>query len=413
MGDLRPCAVVRGANDLASAVAVSLHRADYAVLLAEGSTPAVTRRGQAFADAAFDGDAEFLGVRCRRIEDVTAWQDAGAPGIAYSTQPLDLVLAALIPEVLVDARMRKRAAPEDQRGLAPLVIGLGPNFVAGGNCDLAVETGWGECLGQVVTTGPTRALAGEPKPIGGWARDRYVYAPAAGMFRTQHRIGDLVTEGETIAWIGETQVASPKTGTVRGLIRDGLRIAERQKCVEIVPPGYDVRSLAERPRRVAEGVLAALRLRYGLLPVGRKTIRGVLANAKDGALPPFASSLGFGGEPLPEHFAPLVDLLLEARAPDLPERQARWLAHAVACSAFGERHTWQDLHLAGRAEVSAMFELHFPAFAAKNDPETNMKWRRFLYYELGRRLGAPNLLPPGCSACDGFAECFGEAEAEA
>ena len=54
------------------------------------------------------------------------------------------VLAAVLPDVLVDARMRKRAQPETQRGLAPLTIGLGPNFVAGQTTDLAVETQWGD-----------------------------------------------------------------------------------------------------------------------------------------------------------------------------------------------------------------------------------------------------------------------------
>jgi xanthine dehydrogenase accessory factor len=44
---------------------------------------------------------------------------------------------------LIDARMRKRAVPEKQRGIAPLTIGLGPNFIAGETVDLAIETSWG------------------------------------------------------------------------------------------------------------------------------------------------------------------------------------------------------------------------------------------------------------------------------
>ncbi|MDM7457094.1 MAG: nitrogen fixation protein NifQ [Tepidimonas sp.] len=408
MSTLRPCAVVRGAQDLASAVACALTDAGYAVVMAEGPLPAVTRRGQAFADAAFDGSATFLDKTCRRIDDIRAWRDSGSPDIAYSTAPLDLILAALTPELLVDARMRKRAIPEDQRELAPLVIGLGPNFDAGGNCHLAVETGWGETLGSVVEKGPTRALAGEPKPVNGWSRDRYVYAPVAGVFQTRLDIGDTVTEGQVIARIGDTPIAAPKTGVVRGLIRDGVPLDVKQKCVEIVPAGTNVRMLAERPRRAAEGVLAAIRLRHGLLPVGRKAIHGVLANAAEGLLPPFARTLGFDAASLPGHFAPLVDILMAERAPELRERPARWLAHAIACSAFGQRHTWQDLRLSGRREVSAMFALHFPAFAARNTPELNLKWRRFLFHELGLRLGVPALMPPGCSACDGFAECFGD-----
>ena len=40
--------------------------------------------------------------------------------------------------------MRKRAVPERQRGIAPLTIGLGPNFIAGDTADLAIATMWGE-----------------------------------------------------------------------------------------------------------------------------------------------------------------------------------------------------------------------------------------------------------------------------
>ncbi|BCU06426.1 hypothetical protein [Allochromatium tepidum] len=61
-----------------------------------------------------------------------------------------LVLVRLRPAILVDARMRKRQVPEDQRHPAPLTIGLGPGFIAGGQVHLAVETAWGEDLGRLI-----------------------------------------------------------------------------------------------------------------------------------------------------------------------------------------------------------------------------------------------------------------------
>lgn len=433
---LRPCAVVRGANDVASAVALRLSEAGYAVLLAEGPAPAVTRRRQSFADAAFDGMAQLEGARCRRVEDAARWLADGAHDLAYCSQPLEDLLAALAPEVLVDARMKKRAVPEDQRGFAPLVIGLGPNFVADGNCHLAVETGWGEDLGRVVEIGPTRTLAGEPKPIGGWGRERYVYAPAAGVFHTQLDIGDAVREGQVVARIGGIPIAAPKTGRLRGLLRDGVVIAAGTKCVEVVPEGARYAGLAERPSRIAAGALAAAMRHTGLPPLARAAIAGVARNALGGDLPLFAATLGFDrsefhallavclpaaaaevewearahalcASQLPTLFEPLARLLLAHRAPSLSERPARWLAYAVAAASFGQRHLWQDLGLAGRTEVGRLMGLCFPELAAHNT--LDLKWKRFLFQALGERLDLPDLRPPGCGECENQADCFGPA----
>lgn len=52
------------------------------------------------------------------------------------------LLLLVVPDVLVDARMRKRDRPKAQRELVMLTIGLGPNFVAGGTIDIVVETSW-------------------------------------------------------------------------------------------------------------------------------------------------------------------------------------------------------------------------------------------------------------------------------
>lgn len=259
-------ALVRGANDVASATALALARMGLAVLLVEAPAPAISRRGQSFADSAFDGAATLAGVTARLIEDPLLWKQQAQPGIvALTLCPLNAFAATFEPSVQIDARMRKRASPADQRGRAPLVIGLGPNFRAGGNVDLAVETAYGDALGKVIENGPTSAFAGEPKPIGGYGRERYVYAPVAGTFRTSHRIGQAVAEGEIVARIDELPIAAPKPGLLRGLVRDGVRVAQGAKSVEVVPEGVQVFGVGTRPAAIAAGVIAALRLR-GLLP---------------------------------------------------------------------------------------------------------------------------------------------------
>lgn len=265
-----PLALVRGANDVASATAIALIDTGFSVLLVEAPAPTISRRGQSFADAAFDGNATLEDVTARLTYAPFAWAAQVRPGsIALTLNPIDDFAETLGPRVWIDARMRKRAVPGDQRGLAPLVIGLGPNFVAGvaNNCnvDLAVETAYGDTLGKVIENGPTNVFAGEPKPIGGYGRERYVYAPVPGTFRTAHRIGQAVAEGEIVAHIDELPIAAPKSGLLRGLTHDGVRVAQRTKCVEVVPAGAQVFGVGPRPAAIANGAIAALRLR-GLLP---------------------------------------------------------------------------------------------------------------------------------------------------
>lgn len=254
--------LIRGTNDVASAVAHRLFTGGHAVVLQGGPQPSVTRRGMAFADAVWDGRAVLAGVTAARVDDLA---DLAPLLTVHEVIPvviteLPAVLAAVRPDVLVDARMRKRARPESRRGMVPLTVGLGPNFVAGETVDLAVETAWGEDLGRVVARGPTFPLEGEPRPLAGHGRDRYVYAPAAGVFRTRCRIGDAVRAGDVIAHLDGAPLHAPLGGALRGLTRDGVPVAAGTKVIEVDPRGPDaaVTGIGERPGRIADGVLRAL-----------------------------------------------------------------------------------------------------------------------------------------------------------
>ena len=156
--------------------------------------------------------------------------------------------------------MRKRVQPERQRDLAPLTIGLGPNFAAGQTTHLSIETQWGDELGAVVREGVTNQLGGEPRSIKGHARDRFVYAPAAGVLRTDAVIAQRVHAGEVVATIGAEQLAAPLDGILRGLTHDGVPVEAGTKVLEVDPRGdvSAVIGIAERPRRIAQGVLGAI-----------------------------------------------------------------------------------------------------------------------------------------------------------
>lgn len=268
--------LVLGIGDVGSAVAHLLFRAGQLVTIQDEPRPASCRRRMAFVDAMFDGEAQLTGVIARLVRSTavspSAWSIRFVPvtSVAQVT-----AIERLAPDVLVDARLRKRAKPESLRGLAPLTIGLGPGFIAGGNVDVAVETSW-DNLGRILRRGPTLPFKGEPRAIGGHARDRYVYAPAAGVFSSVHDIGDLVERGETIAKIGGRTIVAPLDGKLRGLSRSGIPVAKGAKIVEVVPRGADEKivGIGPRPRRIAESVLALVRERRdysGSIPA-RRTI---------------------------------------------------------------------------------------------------------------------------------------------
>jgi len=253
---------VRGSGDIGSAVAHRLLQLGSRVIVHDDPMPAHLRRRMAFTDALFGGHAILDGVYAERAPDWDALLSIAARGhVPVCDLELDGLLSRLKPDAIVDARMRKRAAIEDQRSLAPSVIGLGPGFVVGANCTVAVETAWGDALGAVVRTGGTAALSGEPRQLAGAGRERFVYAPSDGVWRTALQIGDATDAGQIVGHLNELPVRAPLMGTLRGLSHDAVDVAKGQKIVEVDPRAdADVFGLGERPQIIARGVAQALGL---------------------------------------------------------------------------------------------------------------------------------------------------------
>jgi len=113
--------LVRGSGDVGSAVAHALLRGGHGVVIHDVELPAAPRRGMAFADAVFDDACTLDGIRARRVDDPATLGQAVAARdeVCVTTAGLGVVLAAVRPDVLVDARMRKRDHPEPQLDLAP------------------------------------------------------------------------------------------------------------------------------------------------------------------------------------------------------------------------------------------------------------------------------------------------------
>jgi xanthine dehydrogenase accessory factor len=156
---------------------------------------------------------------------------------------------------LVDARLTKQA-PETDRAAAPLVIGLGPGFTAGGDCHAVVETQRGGTLGRVYWSGSalpdTATPDGDPR--------RVLRAPVAGRIEAHAEIGQLVVEGQCLAEIAGHRIVSPFSGVLRGLIRPGLTVPAGTKIGDIDARG--VHSLcflaSDKALAVGGGVLEAM-----------------------------------------------------------------------------------------------------------------------------------------------------------
>jgi len=114
-------------------------------------------------------------------------------------------------------------------------------------------------LGAIIRSGPTLPLVGEPRPLGGHSRARFVYAPHGGLFRTTRRIGEAVAAGELVATIGDTPLVAPLGGTLRGLTHDGVAVVIGTKVIEVDPRGGPIAAgIGERPGTIADGVLRAI-----------------------------------------------------------------------------------------------------------------------------------------------------------
>ncbi|MGH2551953.1 MAG: hypothetical protein ACRDHN_21405 [Thermomicrobiales bacterium] len=259
MSSKRKRVLVRGIGDIGSAVAHRLFTSGYLVVIHDSPRPENPRRGMAFTDAAFDGFARLDGVGARRITDPAAIDSMlhTRDAILVYTGNYNLLLSALRPEILIDARMRFLDEPECQKDRAQLVIGIGPGFVAGENVDCAVETSVNEA-GKVVVSGATRS--GEAEPWGIDSSNRFIHAPKAGVFSTVLDVGDHVNAGELVANVDMVELRSPLSGVLSGLTYNGVSVKERARVIEVDPRDepHLVRGLGERPRRVAEGVLEAI-----------------------------------------------------------------------------------------------------------------------------------------------------------
>src|SRR2546423_760623 len=149
---------------------------------------------------------------------------------------------------------------------APIVIALGPGYEAGKDVHAVIETNRGHNLGRVYLHGSAELNTGVPGTIGGYAGERLLRAPCAGILYGVRQIGDHVEVGEMVAVIRAMEGSSESvsvvaaiSGILRGLVRDGLPVSTDMKVGDIDPRAVREHcfTISDKSRAIAGGVLEA------------------------------------------------------------------------------------------------------------------------------------------------------------
>lgn len=259
--------IIRGGGDLGSGVAIRLHRVGMRVIITELPQPLVVRRLVSFAEAVYRGESDVEEVRAQRVDDLSRISEVFAADFipvvidpaCHILETLSQVHPNLIPAILVDARMLKRA-PELDISAAPLVIGLGPGFIAGINCHAVIETNRGFYLGRVIWHGSASADTGVPEGFGGAYLDRVLRSPGEGIFHPYREICDLVAPGDLIADVDGLAIRAPFKGVLRGLLHSGLSVHPGTKVGDIDPRGESdyCTIVSDKSLAIGGGVLEAI-----------------------------------------------------------------------------------------------------------------------------------------------------------
>jgi len=256
--------LVKSGGELGSAIAHRLHRCHFRLCITEVARPLAVTRGVTFSEAIYDGSMEIEGVTARLVsspQKVAAVWEAGE--IPIMVDPGATIRDFLHPDVLVDAIMAKRNTGT-RLDDAPWVIGIGPGFRAGRDVHVVVETNHNNNLGRLILDGEAEKDTAIPVAIGGYTFQRVVHASFGGLFRADRKLGDTVSEGDILGWIGDSPVKAEIGGLLRGLLRSGVEIQKDTKIIEIDPAAQkeDCGQIRGAPRAVAGGVTEAILMRY-------------------------------------------------------------------------------------------------------------------------------------------------------
>jgi xanthine dehydrogenase accessory factor len=252
--------VLKGGGDLASGVAYRLKRCGFALIITELPAPMLVRRAVSYGDAVYTGQTTIEGITAQRVESIEAAQAmAQSATIPVLVDPQTTVKNRLHPQVIVDAVMAKRNTGTHISD-APLVIALGPGFLAGEDCDVVIETNRGHFLGRPIYSGQAETDTGKPGQVKGFVSDRVLRSPAEGYVQAKARIGDMISQGQRIATVAGQGVYAPFDGVLRGLVHPDVPVTVGFKIGDLDPRGVVKHcfTISEKSLAIGGGVLEAI-----------------------------------------------------------------------------------------------------------------------------------------------------------
>ncbi len=258
----RPLIIVRGGGDLATGTIHRLWRAGFSPIVLEAPMPAAVRRAVSSCEAVFEGECVVEGMKAVLAKDAKeAFEILKRGDVPVIVDPEGKTIDKLKPEVVIDAIIAKKNLGT-KIDIAPLTVALGPGFTAGEDVDYVVETQRGHDLGRVIKSGTAVPNTGIPGNIGGYTKERVIYAPMEGRFCPIKKIGDFVKKGEAVAVVendGKTaEVLAQIDGIIRGLLRDGYMVKKGFKTGDIDPRREELKNcftISDKARCIAGSVL--------------------------------------------------------------------------------------------------------------------------------------------------------------
>ncbi len=252
--------VIKGSGEMASGIAHRFFMANIRrILMTDIAEPICVRRTVAFSESIYEGKMTVEGVEAERLEACDEVFDTWKRGrIGVIVDPSWNAVKTLKPDVVVDAIMAKKNLGT-QKNEAPLVIGVGPGFMAPADVHIVVESNRGHYLGRAIYEGSAEPHTGIPGPTMGYTVERVLRSPKAGLVRHEKKIGDMVAVGDTVLYVDDVPVKASIGGMLRGLIRE-INVSKNEKVGDVDPRGVPdyCMTITEKARAIGGGVLEAV-----------------------------------------------------------------------------------------------------------------------------------------------------------